>query len=296
MQKAKIKNFVLKRAFSITELAVVLSVILILVAGLVSAGSIIQVTRVTGAKAITSKSIVPQINGLIAWYETSANNSLLASQKSDGAQITTWYDISPSSIIEQRNSLTKTASSNTIFREDGINSIPSIEFDGNASARITLSSFYQGNSPQNTVFIVFRPMSDVMPQTLIDSHSTASTTSITISSNSVNLNAGNSASTSTSTNAPSFSYNNNYIVAAYLNGSSSQVFVNNATTSAGASTINSGTNKLTGLTVSTNKSGSSGFTGLISEIVIYNRILNLQERYDVFRYLAEKYNITVSGI
>lgn len=296
MPKFEIKKLSRKQAFTLTELAVVLSVILILITGVISAGSITQVARVIGARTITAKSVVPQINGLLAWYETSSDNSLLASQKSDDAQITTWYDISPSSIVNQRNYLNKGATSNTLYREDGINSIPSLEFDGTSAAKMTLSSFYQGTYPQNTIFIVFRPMSDSMPQTLLDSYSTGSTTSVSIAINSISLNAGSSATTSTGSNAPSIYYNGNYIMAVYFNGSSSQVFVNNSESPAGAATISAGTNKITGLTIGTDKSGNGGFKGLISEIVVYNRALKLQERRDVFRYLSDKYRISVSGI
>ncbi len=295
MTKFETKKVFKNKAFSLVELAIVLTIILILITGIISAGQITQIARVVGARTITSESVVPNITGLIAWYETSVENSLISSQKSDNSQITSWYDISPSSIVNQRNTLTKSASSNTLLREDGINSIPSIEFDGKASSKITLSSFYQGSSPQNTIFIVFRPISDSMPQTLIDSYSSGITTSVSILSNTINLNAGNSVYTS-STNQPSISYNGNYIMAVYFNGSSSQAFVNNSENPAGGATINAGNNQMTGMTVGTDKSGEAGFTGLISEIIVYSRFLKSQERRDVFRYLSEKYKIVVSGI
>jgi hypothetical protein len=36
------------------------------------------------------------------------------------------------------------------------------------------------------------------------------------------------------------------------------------------------------------------FKGQISEVIIYNRVLSDQEREDVERYLADKYQITIS--
>ena len=292
--KKNFSPFTDKTAFSLVEMSIVVIVIGILIAGVISGSAMINSARISSARSFTVKSVVPSIKGLVAWYETSLKDSLKVAESYDTAQISTWYDISPSSIVAQRNTLSRTAGSDLLYTSDGINNIPSLNFS--STANITLSSFYQSSSAQNTIFLVFSPLVSTITGTLLDSISSASTTSIGITSTTVALNAGSAVSTSTATNSASFAIGSNYIAAVYFNGSSSQAFVNNATTSAGSGTINPGSAALTGLTIGTNKSSSSAFTGLISEIIIYNRPLQLQERRDIFKYLSFKYGIAVTGI
>jgi prepilin-type N-terminal cleavage/methylation domain-containing protein len=287
----------IKKAFTLTELSVVALVIAVLITGVTKGSGIINAAYLTNARSLTTKSPIAEISGLVAWYETSLATSLKANEAIDGQQVSEWRDNSPGSIAAQKNKLTRTATSDVTFELNGINNVPTIIFNAAASANFSLSSFYQGISAQNTVFLVFKPVASVSGFTLLDSSSSAGySTSITISSNTVSLNAGTSASTGTSTNAASFSVGSGYIMAAYFNGSTSQVFLNNATSITGGATISPGTNQLSGLTVGTNKSGSSGFNGWISEIIIYNRPLKLQERKDVMNYLSKKYKISVTGI
>lgn len=285
-----------KKAFTLLELSVVLLVIGVLVVGIVQGGGLVKASRIANARSFTAKSVVPEISGLIAWYETSTKDALKESESYNNAQTSEWYDISPSSIVTKKNKLARTANSNVIYQSDGINKIPSIQFKN--TANITLSSFYQGPSSQATVFIVFRPSNSPSSteKILLDSSSSGSSAQIGIKSNAVFFNLGTSASTGTSSNAASFIVGKDYILAAYLNSSYSKAFVNNAKTEAGSASVNPGTNQLSGLTIGTNKSNSKPFNGFISEIIIYNRPLQLQERKDVMSYLSKKYQIAVSGI
>lgn len=279
-----------KRAFSLIELSIVLVVIGVLIVGIIGGSAMIRSATINGARSFTAKSVVPTISGLVAWYETSLNSSLQKTEAYDGSQISTWYDISPNSAISQKNTLTTTASANVLYLDDGINSVPSINFSG--SGNLTLSSFYQGSLAQSTIFLVIQPvmfLSTNTTPTLLDSYSSGSTSSIAISATTAGLNAGSSVTSSTT-----FTMGNNYIVTAYFNGSSSKIHVNDASTSLG--TISPGTNSLTGLTLGSDKSGGTGFSGLVSEVIIYNRPLQIQERRDVSKYLSYKYKISVTGI
>ncbi len=279
-----------KTAFTLVELSIVLIVILIIITGVLKGGALTQTSRILGARSITAKSVVPQINGLVAWYETSTKNSFLESQASNGTQITKWYDIGSSPTVPAPNTLTKAAAANVTYVDEGINKVPSILFDGSSSSsKITLPSFYQGSSAQNTIFLVFNPSSLTSRATLFDSISSGSTASIGIQSNAVIINAGTLLSGSATIET-----NNSYILAAYFNGTISKIYMNDSETAVASG--NSGSNALTGLTIGATKSGTEMFTGMISEVIIYDRILAIQERRDVFRYLADKYKITVTGI
>ena len=288
----------MKKAFTLTELSIVVLIIGVLITGITQGSGMIKTARLANARSMTSRSPALEISGLIAWYEPTLKSSFIDSQSVEASQTTEWRDNSPGSIILTKNKLTRSAGSAVTYEESGINNLPTLLFSGAASANIALTNFYQGSSSQNTIFIVFRPLFATSSTTkiLFDSSSSNSTSSIGIKNTSVNLNAGTSVDTATATNSASFANGNDYVVAAYFNSTSSQVFVNNATTRAGNGAINPNTNQLGGLTIGTDKSGTNGFNGYISEIIIYNRPLKLQERKDVMSYLSKKYKISVTGL
>lgn len=285
-----------QKAFSLIELSIVAVVVGILIAGVMQGAGLIRASRLSDARLFTSKSPVPEIEGLVAWYETSLKTSLIESQSVDGVQITEWYDSAPGSTVgnTRKNMLSRSASASLTYVASGINQIPSLNFT--SSGIISIANFYQGASVQSTIFMVIRPL--VTPssttQIIVDSGSTTTTT-VGIKNNAVRLNAGTGVDTG-ATNPASFSNSNDYIVNAYLNGSSSQVFVNNAESRAGNAAVNAGTNSLTGLTIGADRSSASAFTGMISEVIVYNRPLKLQERKDVMNYLSKKYKISVTGL
>ena len=285
-----------KSAFSLVELAIVLIIISILIVGVTQGAGLINSGRLANARSLTAKSPVAEISGLIAWYETSLKDSLNQSETGDAAQVTSWYDISPNSIIDKKNTLTKAATTNAVYRISGINRVPSIQFNG--SGKFALSNFYQGTTAQATVFLVLKPefapsATQVIP---FDADVAQDRFSLGIKNNAIRLDTGTGADTATSINAATFQTGGNYIVAGYFNGTSSAAYLNNATTSAGNSNINAGSNSLTGLSIGTDKNTNSGFSGMISEVIIYNRVLKLQERKDVMSYLSKKYKISVTGI
>jgi prepilin-type N-terminal cleavage/methylation domain-containing protein len=284
-----------KSAFSLLELSVVLAILGILVAGVTQGVGMINASRLANARSNTVSSPIANMNGLVAWYETSLRDSLKGNEAVEGKQISEWYDISPNSIALKRNKLTRTASSAVVYRINAINKIPGIEFNG--TAKISLANFYQGATSQATIFIVFRTNFNpsATQVTLFDADTSQNSASVGIKSNSVSLNAGSAVDTATATNPAAFGGGLSYVVAAYLNGATSGAYVNNVATLAGNGNINAGTNSLNGVTIGANKSTTSGFTGIISEVIIFNRPLKLQERKDVMGYLAKKYKISVLG-
>lgn len=278
------------------ELSIVLMIIGTLLVGVTQGTGMINSARLTNARSNTIQSPVAKMDGLVAWYETSLRDSLKSAEQVNAAKITEWRDISPSSIAAQKNKLTRSASIAVVYRLAAINKVPAIEFNG--TAKISLASFYQGATAQATIFLVFK--TNYNPSgtqvTLFDADTSQSTFSLGIKSTTVSLNAGTAVDTATGTNPASFTGGASYIVAAYFNGSSSHAYVNDATTKAGNGNINSGSNSLNGVTIGSNKSGGAGFTGMISEVIIFNRPLQLQERKDVMSYLSKKYKISVTGL
>jgi prepilin-type N-terminal cleavage/methylation domain-containing protein len=288
-----------KKAFSLLELSIVTIIIGILISGVVAGSGLIQSSRLSNARSLTTKSAIFEIDGLVAWYETSLQNSFDSSEALDGEAVTNWYDLTPGSNSDISASVKKntliSSSSGTIFTNNGINGVPSIKFDGSSDANFILTnsgssnSFYQGDSSQSTIFTVLQPLSLNSPLVAI-SNTGSSTVEIQVGESVVNLYAG----TSNCSVSNNFEIGSDYIIAGYFNGNLSKVFVNSATTETGSG--DAGTNSLSGLTIGTDKNGESGFIGLISEIIVYNRPLKLQERKDIMNYLSKKYKISVTGL
>ena len=252
---------------------------------------LIASARLTSARSLTARSPVPKIEGLVAWYETSRRESFKPSEAVDDVQISAWYDVSPNSITKQKNTLTRTASSAVIYQASGINKLPSVYFNG--TDKIFVSNFYQGKTTQNTIFFVANPyVLGGNTGTVIDSGS-ATTTAIALVPGGMHSYWGLTGDASTSDCCTTLS---SYIVAFYANGSSSKSYVNTATAMTGGATINPGANILTGVTIGADYNSGYEFTGLVSEVIIYNRPLQTQERKDVMNYLGQKYGITITGI
>jgi hypothetical protein len=247
--------------------------------------------KLSSARSLTARSPVPKIAGLVAWYETSRLESFKANEALDDGQISAWYDVGPGSITKKYNTLTRTASSAVIYQQSGINRLPSISFNGTGG--ISVSSFYQGKSTQNTIFFVSSPYSLSNTPAPIDSGNSLTATPISYLSNGIRLYAGNNADFATS---GCCSTNSSYIIAAYFNRTSSKAYINDAKTMVGGVVGSPGSNLMDGLTIGTDRNGSFQFTGLVSEVIIYNRPLETQERKDVMNYLSQKYGIAVTGI
>lgn len=292
-----------QKAFSLLEMSIVAIIIGVLITGVMQSAGMIKTARISNARSFTSKSPVPEISGLIAWYETSLLNSLKEGENYDGSTISRWYDISPGSsntTIEssRKNFLQRTADANLIYQADGINKTPSLNFKN--SSVLYLTSFYQGSFSQATIFLVFRPLvaPSATTQYLYDNYYTTLRAAIGIRASTMILDSGISGSTGSGS---TLTISTDYISAAYFNGSSSKAFINDAVNIFGGSALNAGSNTLTGITVGalgngTNSTSSQGFTGLISEVIVYNRPLNVQERKDVMNYLSKKYKIGVANL
>jgi prepilin-type N-terminal cleavage/methylation domain-containing protein len=282
----------MKKAYSLLELSIVVVIIGLLISGVTAGLGMIRASKISNARLFTSKSPVLETSGLVAWYETSLRESLDINQANNGTAVTNWYDINPGSNsgvagATKKNKLESTNSSTT-FVSDGINGVPSIKFV--SGGKFTLSSFYQGASAQNTIFVVVRPsIAQITPRFILDSFS-SNVFAISLNASGVALRAP----AAINFNTP-ISEGSDYIISAYFNNADSKVFVNSASTAITTSTT-IGSNSLVGLTVGLSQSGTNQYAGLISEIIIFNRILKTQERKDIMKYLSRKYKISVSGL
>jgi prepilin-type N-terminal cleavage/methylation domain-containing protein len=283
-----------KFAFSLIELSIVLLVIGILMIGVSQGYNLVRSAQISNARSITSKSPILQTSGLLAWYETSWKESLIQSELKDGNNISTWKDISPNSILNGNNQLTTTPSANITYTQSSINKIPAIRFTG--GSKLSLADLTQGASSQATIFLVIKVnyVTDTTNyKTIFDGNS--ADFSFSIKSNTVQINTGSAIASASIAN--SFLNSGEYAIAIYFNGSNSKVYVNNTDSMFGGSVINaSGANQLTGVTLGTNRSGTNGFNGYISEVAIFNRVIKAGERKEIFTYFSKKYKIDITGV
>ncbi len=140
-------------AYSLYELAIVILIIGTLIVGVSQGYNLIYSSRVANARGLTAKSPISQIDGLIAWYESSLKESFLINQISNNSQITNWKDVSSLSLLANANILNCSASSAVTFSNSGPNKIPAILFN---NGKISISELSSGNTSQATIFIVFK--------------------------------------------------------------------------------------------------------------------------------------------
>ena len=281
-----------KFAFSLIELSIVILVISILMIGVNQGYNLVRSAQISNARSITAKSPILQMSGLLGWYETSLKESLDQSKLKDGDTITTWKDIGPSSILNGANQLTPTS---VTYAQSSINKIPALKFSG--SSKLSIASFSQGASSQATVFLVIKlnyvPDSSNY-KTIFDGYSSSADFSFSIKSNGVQLNTGTAVATAY---ADGFSNSGEYVIAIYFNGSNSKVFINNTNSMiAGSDIVSSTANQLAGMTLGANKSGTNGFSGFISEVAVFNRVIKVAERKEIFNYFSKKYKIEITGV
>ena len=283
-------------AFSLVELSIVILIIGILVIGVSQGYGLVKSARISNARSITAKSPISQTPGLLAWYETTLKESFNNSEIRDNARITQWKDISPSSIISSTNILVATASDNATYSQSSINKLPAVKFG--ISDKLSLATFTQGASSQATIFMVVKlnyAPDSTNYKTIFDSSS--SSFAFSIKSDMAQLNAGLAGATTTSAN--SFSNSGEYAIAIYFNGSGSKVFRNNTNStlpsSASDGSLNAGTNQLVGMILG-NKVANAGFSGFISEVAVFNRVVKSNERKEIFNYFSKKYKINITGV
>ncbi len=281
-----------KTAFSLIEISVVLLVIALMAVAITKGSSLIRTGKVASAQSVTASSKVAQINGIAIWLETTTKDSIQSSERINYSAISYWQDISSQyNIAEQKNRLiiVPPDDGKVSYREDGISGLPSLQFT--SSGYLTLADLSNGNSNLGSIFVVAMPTFSLSSKmTILDSSSSSSdSNAISISSSLFEIDSA--ASYVHSTNQ--FQEGNPYVIGVNVAKSNSRVFINDAVN--GSSIAAGDINGFSGLTIGANKSGDNNFTGLISEVIIFDRILSDIERLKVMSYLAKKYSIRVEG-
>lgn len=289
-----------KLGFSLLELSIVMLITAILVGAISQGSRILARSKLTGAQALTKSAPVPRISNLLVWWETTMEDSFIASEANLGP-IGTWYNLSPSS--NRTNNATQAQISapdqRPVLTNNKINGLPALVFDGTNSffvfdgkalanqdysvavveQRLSGKSnnyYLSGNDvtaiPNNNLFLGYR----------LNNKSAFSQTSngydVTVPV----------FSTGVVTRIHVFRFNSSIGKNYYINGVSQTLSV-----------ILGGTPSLTTGLVSNTVAqigrhlASTYYFGNIGEIIIFNKYINDDERKDVEQYLGKKWGIAI---
>lgn len=299
-----------KKAFSLIELSIVILIIGILIAGVTQSSRLIKEMKISTARSITQSSPVSVSSELALWLEPTMESSFIESESEDETQLSRWNDINYQST--SKFFAVKTASSDVLYERDGINELPSVKFIGAGGA--------------NSFFTISKT-TDIADATIISNYQNAFTfflvSKIDISvdsgdtTNRVAFYNGNTAlngwgylrnglAPDTEKRSILFGANINdtatgaistsaeIVSGTYTGGTGGAIkfYVNGA-----AQTLDSDTGTSNVPTaaffVGSSGTGIEPWKGLISEVIIYNRVLKNSERVEIEKYLAKKYKITI---
>lgn len=290
-----------KKAFSLIEISIVVLIISILISGISSGIDLYNEYRIATARSLTLNSKVPRIDGLNRWLETTLEKSFDKNEAINGYKVTNWYDANPMIIdkikLNQTNNLNKPT-----YINNAINSLPAMLFEnGNQyilnnifaesfSLFIVLSSNIIGEGTSssqaylNTVIIGADfpgKANDIIPLALGGGY--------------MKIFTGNGAETTLISN---FKINTKtpYIIFVSRNFADGvrKIMVNNSnlvSDNLGGSSIFLNASSSVGIGTDANSWNTNYFNGYIGEIIIYNKILNINDINEIHKYLSKKYSI-----
>ena len=292
MQK---KNFT---AFSLIEIAVVIIIIGILVAGISQSKKLIAQTRINTARANTISSVVLSTEGLLAWYETVLEKSFLEIEQEDMSPISKWLDLNTGSSV--KFDLTQTTGSNRpTYVSKGINDLPSLEFLGNNYLEIP---YHANLNPVSfSIFIVAviknLPSSQVSTILCNNNSNRGFIVNSFLNGSVPNYQVGlgdNSTLTTLNLNSSNNSFNKADIISIIHSGSTLTSFHNGNTSSTPNNNFAINLDKKLTIGVNNcNMSLSNFLQGQIGEIIIFERNLKSEERVAIEKYLARKWGIKI---
>ena len=312
------------KAFSLVELSVVILIIGILIAGITQSGRLIRQIKLSTARSVTASSDVASIRDVTGWFEATTEGSFKDSAGNtdieNNALLAEWRDINPQKSKGDKPTLTIQGStgSEPKYISSGINGIPSVYFDGGDYISTTDAKTMPLISGDKTysMFAVFRSDKDKAGTDSIITQIADTTDNAEQKFASIGFfgTSGNPGFISGTTVALSWVKNiqiidqTDYIVGALVDFVSpltpvetsvkiyvnSTTAINNATDMASKSATYAATNILaTKFSIGATAFGTTSkfFTGMISEVIIFDRKLKDEEAESVMKYLRKKYNI-----
>jgi prepilin-type N-terminal cleavage/methylation domain-containing protein len=308
-------------AFSLIELSIVVLIIGVLIAGVTQSTRLVKQARLRTARALTQSSPVTSMTGLLAWYETSLENSLVTTPttspctaatrvyaQNDADEVLCWSDNNSQVSLSQRLNASATTGSTAphYFQNIFNGGIPAVRFDGGDSMPITttLGALMVGQS--YTMFVVEQKRASATTSYFFgdDGTACASTTNPCfgyVSDQVINLGGTTTVLTSGTVAALAYSTPLTRIHTGMLDTATTTLTAGKRYWYNGGAAAGDASDALTTTltafaTPTIGKVGASAlyFTGDIAEIIIFNRALKTEERLAVEAYLGKKYGVSVA--
>lgn len=282
-------------AFSLIELSIVILVIGIIIVGITQSSRLVKQFRIQTAQTMTNSSPVHSIKDLITWFETSLDESFLATEAQDNSTISAWYDVNRQST---RNDASQSTSTNKpLYIENVFNGLPAIRFDGNDNFMTFDATALTGSN--YSIFVIEQRRGN----TSTINHFLGS------SGSSTNNNLHLGYDTNTTLRFGHYSNDVDYTVPTFSNPiprmhsfifskTGGKSYWSNGGTSADASSSGQTAVLLSSSGTALGRVVFGGstyyFNGDIAEVIIFLRDLKTEERQAVETYLGKKYNIKIT--
>jgi hypothetical protein len=250
---------------------------------------------------LTTNAQLPVTSGNVLWLKADAAvyNDAGVTAATNGQTVQQWNDQSGNG----NNVAQATTGNRPVFQTAAMGTQPALFFDGAVGTKYlsnTISNLVTAGGARTTFIVSKINASSTIGGTIFTFRRTTA-----INSLSLGLNAGsnfiytdgvagaNNASTATNI----FNIAKNPFIVTYSSTSGAKIdyrfnTVNQIVSQAGAVSTESGT---VGFTVGGREDLASWWQGLISEIIVYDRVLTLAEKQQVEAYLQTKYGITCSA-
>lgn len=283
------KNKKVRTAFSLIEISFVILIIGILIFSISQATDFINESKLRSLQNLTKSSGINSFDSLVAWYETSLDESLDISSRINNAKISTWNDINPNSQVKRNATQTVEANKPT-YSDTGIANLPLIRFAGQNFLNMPDGTVPFVNS-EYSIFFVLR--------------TDALCTCGILGSGTYQQNSRSNAFRYRENSSNFYNYwwdndaewgsmakiNTMQIFSFFYNQSYRQAFVNGIDRGAGAP-INRNSTSINNTIGVTNS--AEYMRGYIGEIIIFDKFFDENQRKAVESYLSAKWKISLN--
>ncbi len=306
------KNTKTLKAFSLIELSIVILIIGVLVAAIVKGQNLFKSIQISTARSVTNSSSVNSITGLKLWLEPVMEKSVTSTSIASGGDTAdygaltagsgSWNDIR---VTVNTNKINLTAAGTVTYVEDGISGLPSLSFNGTNSAFTSTSAPLLAKDSTYSIAVVWRANTGGGSGGTLFSQGGTGTNSladITLVASGLEFNSGANKTSS----GVAVATNSAYVTIVTVNNdnTSNVTIYNNSNTGVNTPTTDGLTNDNTTLSLGSNNVAIGKslittpaqyfFSGLVSEVIVFDKVLSSSEIAEVSSYLGQKYSIKIN--
>lgn len=146
---------IIKNAFSLIEISIVILVIGILIAGVTNGVDLYRDYKTEMANQLTLKSRVATMKNLVLWFESSQKSSFEPNNIGNETKITKWKNIAPN-LFGKLDASPVSGASGPVFKENIHSSLSGIYFTKDINNCLSVPAGYDSGSTENSIFILLK--------------------------------------------------------------------------------------------------------------------------------------------